>query len=44
MLPKTSAYVKSYDGQTKLMYFLLKMNFSENIILVGIKSAPIWKK
>ena len=22
MLPKTSAYVKSYDGQTKRMYFL----------------------
>ena len=25
MLPKTSAYVKSYDGKTKWMYFLLKM-------------------
>ena len=24
MLPKTSAYVKSYDGQTKWMYFLFK--------------------
>ena len=24
--PKTSAYVKSYDGQTKLMYFLIKNN------------------
>ena len=23
-LPKTSAYVKSYDGQTKCMYFLIK--------------------
>ena len=22
MLPKTRAYVKSYDGQTKWMYFL----------------------
>ena len=22
MLPKTSAYVKSFDGQTKLMHFL----------------------
>ena len=22
MLPKTSAYVKSYDGQTKWIYFL----------------------
>ena len=26
MLLKTSAYVKSYDGQTKWMYFLLKDN------------------
>ena len=24
MLPKTSAYVKSYDGETKWMYFLIK--------------------
>ena len=24
MLPKTSAYAKSYDGQTKWMYFLIK--------------------
>ena len=24
MLPKTSAYVKSYDGQTKRMYFLIE--------------------
>ena len=24
MLPKTSAYVKCYDGQTKWMYFLIK--------------------
>ena len=24
MLPKTSADVKSYDGQTKCMYFLIK--------------------
>ena len=26
MLPKTSAYVKSYDGQTKWMYFLIEDN------------------
>ena len=25
MLPKTSPYVKNYDGQTKLMYFLKMM-------------------
>ena len=24
MLPKTSTYVKSYDRQTKLMYFLIE--------------------
>ena len=25
MFPKTSTYVGSYDGETKRMYFLLKM-------------------
>ena len=24
MLPKTSKYVKSFDGQTKMMYFLIE--------------------
>ena len=24
MLPKTSAYVKSFDGQTKWMYFMIE--------------------
>ena len=24
MLPKTSVYIKSYDGQTKWMYFLIE--------------------
>ena len=24
MLPKTSAYIKSYDGQTKWMYYLIE--------------------
>ena len=24
MLPKTSAYIKIYDGQTKWMYFLIE--------------------
>ena len=24
MLPKTSAYIKMYDGKTKWMYFLIK--------------------
>ena len=26
MLPKTSAYVKSYDGQTKWTYFLIEVD------------------
>ena len=25
MLPKTSAYVKDYNGQTKWMYFLIEV-------------------
>ena len=29
MLPKTSAYVKSYDGQTKWMYFLIEDDLLE---------------
>ena len=45
MLPKTSAYVKSYDGQTKWIYFWLRMmTYQKNIILFGIKSVPISKK
>ena len=45
MLPKKSAYVKSYDGQTKWMYFLIEMmTCQENRILFGIKSALISKK
>ena len=27
MLPKTSTYVKSYDGQTKCMYFLIEDDY-----------------
>ena len=26
MLPKTSAYVKTYDGQTKWIHFLIEAN------------------
>ena len=45
MLPKTSAYVKSYDGQTKWIYFWLRMmTYQKNIILFGIKSVLISKK
>ena len=38
MLPKMSAYVKSYDGQIKWMYFLLEDNYS-----LG-KYNTIWQK
>ena len=38
MLPKASAYVKSYDGQTKWMYF-----FIENYDLLE-KYNTIWDK
>ena len=44
MLPKTSAYVKSYDGQTKWMFFLIEdEDLLKNIIRFGIKSALIEK-
>ena len=37
-----SAYVNSFDGQTKWMYFLTEDNdLLKNIILFGIKSALI---
>ena len=38
MLPKASAYVKSYDGQIKWMYFLI-----ENDDLIE-KYNTIWDK
>ena len=38
MLSKTSAYVKSYDGQTKWMYFLIK----DHVLLE--KCNTIWDK
>ena len=45
MLPKTSAYVKRYDGQTKWMYFLIEEDdLLKNIILFWTKSALIQKR
>ena len=39
MLPKTSAYLKSYVGQTKWMYILIEDDdFWKNIILSWIKN------
>ena len=43
MLPKTSTYVKRYDGETTWCIFLLKMmNYLKNIIIFKIKSALLW--
>ena len=36
MLLKSSAYVKSYDGQTKWMYFLIEDNYLLKTIIVYI--------
>ena len=45
MLPKTSTYVKGFDGETKWMHFLIEDdNLLENIVLFGIKSVLISKK
>ena len=42
MLPKTSANVKRYDGQTKWMYFLIEDDeLLKNVILFGLKTALI---
>ena len=38
MLSKTSAYVKSYDGQTKWMYFLIEDDYLLD------KYNTIWEK
>ena len=39
MLPKRSPYVKSYDGQTKWMYYFIEEDdLLKNIILFGIES------
>ena len=43
ILPKRSAYVKSDDGQTKWVYFLM-MAFCKNMLLFGTKSVLILKK
>ena len=45
MLPKTSTYVKSYDGQTKWLYFLIK---DDDKVSLDIKkefdSEPVYNK
>ena len=45
MLPKTSAYVKSYNRQTKWMYFLIEDDdLSERYVIWDKISADIKKK
>ena len=46
MLPKTSAYVKSYDGQTKWIYFLIEDDdlLEKYNIIWGKVSADIKKE
>ena len=36
MLPKTSAYVKRYDGQTKWMFFLIEDRESSQVSQVHV--------
>ena len=42
MLLKSSAYEKSYDGQTKSIYFL--MTYWKNVILLLIVNTDIKKE
>ena len=47
MLPQVSAYVKSYDGETKWMYFFIKYRdkkLVKNIMKSEIKSAMYQKR
>ena len=44
MLPKTSAYVKSYDGQTKWMCFLIENDGSQKYNIIRNKVSADMKK
>ena len=45
MVPKTSTYVKSYDGKNKWMNFLIKDDeLLKNIMILGIKPVIVLKK
>ena len=45
MLPKTSAYVRSYDGQTKWIYFLIEDDeFLEKYNTIWVKVSAVTKK
>ena len=43
ILPKTSAYVKTFDGETKSIYFMIEDEelLKEYIMIFGIKSAIV---
>ena len=44
MLPKTSTYVKSFNGGTKWMYFLIEDDeLLKNMMIFGIKLEIVWK-
>ena len=45
MLLTTSAYVKSYDGQTKWIYFLIEYDhIFKRVVMFGIKSELTLKR
>ena len=45
MLPKTSAYVKHYDGQAKSMYFMIQNDdLFENYNTIWDKVSVVIKK
>ena len=44
MLSKTSAYVKSYDGETKFMWFMIEGNELLKKYNISIKLAKVRKK
>ena len=44
MLPKTSAYVKGCDGETKSIFWLRMLHCWKNILIFGLKSVIVSKK
>ena len=44
MLSKTSAYLKSYDGETKCMWFMIEDNELLKKHNISIKLAKVRKK
>ena len=45
IIPKMSTYVKSYDGETKSIYFLIEGDeLLKNTVIIGRKLAIVLKK